>query len=59
MHSKEDGVPAVNQDFIRYEQVKKSQEYHLAETADEPFDDDFEVRIVSASRATLRLNDGV
>jgi len=27
---KEDGIRATNQDFIRYEQVEKPQNYHLA-----------------------------
>ena len=44
MQSKEDGVRALNQDFIRYEQVDKPQAYHLAEAADEQFDDEFQVR---------------
>ena len=34
----------LNQDFIRYEQVEKRQSYHLAEAAEEPFDDEFQVR---------------
>jgi isopenicillin N synthase-like dioxygenase len=41
---KEDGVRATNQDFIRYDQVEKRQEYHLAEGDEEAFDDDFVVR---------------
>jgi isopenicillin N synthase-like dioxygenase len=41
---KEDGVRATNQDFIRYDQVEKRQEYHLAEGDDEAFDDDFVLR---------------
>jgi isopenicillin N synthase-like dioxygenase len=45
VQSKEDGVRALNQDFIRYEQVEKRHEYHLAESGDEQFDDDFQVRI--------------
>jgi isopenicillin N synthase-like dioxygenase len=44
MQSKEDGVRALNQDFIRYEQVEKRQAYHLAESGEEQFDDDFQVR---------------
>ena len=44
MQSKEDGVRALNQDFIRYEQVEKRHAYHLAESVDEQFDDDFQVR---------------
>jgi hypothetical protein len=51
MQTKEEGVRATNQDFIRYDQVEKQQNYHLAETAgDEQFDDDFEVRTVDVGR---------
>ena len=35
---------ATNQDWIRYEGVEKRQTYHLAESAEEPFDDDFVIR---------------
>lgn len=45
MQSKEDGIRATNQDFIRYDQVEKRQTYHLAETTEEDqFDDEFEIR---------------
>lgn len=44
MQSKEDGVHALNRDFIRYEQVEKRQAYHLAEGADEQFDEEFQVK---------------
>ncbi|HEX9459619.1 MAG TPA: 2OG-Fe(II) oxygenase family protein [Thermoanaerobaculia bacterium] len=51
MQTKEEGVRATNQDFIRYDQVEKNQNYHLAETAgDEQFDDNFEVRTVDIGR---------
>ena len=51
MHEKEDGVRATNQDFIRYDQVEKHQNYHLAETGDaEQFDDDFQVQTVDIGR---------
>src|ERR1043165_3469076 len=33
-----------NQDWIRYEGVEKRQTYHLAESAEEQFDDDFVIR---------------
>lgn len=47
MQTKEEGVRATNQDFIRYDQVEKRQNYHLAEgEAGEEFDDDFVVRTV-------------
>ena len=39
------GVDATNQAFIRYDQVEKKQEYHLAEGAHaEAFDEDFRIR---------------
>ncbi len=45
MQSKEDGIRARNQDFIRYEQVEKRQSYHLAESpGDDQFDDAFQIR---------------
>jgi isopenicillin N synthase-like dioxygenase len=47
MQTKEDGVRATNQDFIRYDQVEKRQNYQLAEGLDaDQFDDDFQVRTV-------------
>jgi isopenicillin N synthase-like dioxygenase len=51
MQTKEEGVRATNQDFIRYDQVEKQQNYRLAEgNSDEQFDDDFEVRTVDIGR---------
>lgn len=51
MQTKEEGVHATNQDFIRYDQVEKRQSYHLAETSgDEQFDDDFQIRTVDIGR---------
>ena len=45
MPTKDDGIHARNQDFIRYEQVTKPQSYHLAESAGEDqFDDEFQIR---------------
>jgi isopenicillin N synthase-like dioxygenase len=44
MKAKDDGIHARNQDFIRYEQVEKRQEYHLAEDAEEQFDEEFQIR---------------
>lgn len=47
MQTKEDGVRATNQDFIRYDQVEKRQNYQLAEGLDQDqFDDDFQIRTV-------------
>ena len=54
MQSKEEGVRATNQDFIRYDQVEKNQTYHLAEGLDESqFDDEFVVRTVDIGRFLL------
>ena len=51
MKTKEEGVLATNQDFIRYDQVEKHQTYQLAETGgDEQFDDDFTIRTVDVGR---------
>ncbi|MEA2239489.1 MAG: hypothetical protein QOC81_4213 [Thermoanaerobaculia bacterium] len=51
MQSKEEGVRATNQDFIRYDQVEKHQTYQLAEGLDEnQFDDEFVVRTVDVGR---------
>ena len=51
MQTKEDGVRATNQDFIRYDQVEKHQTYQLAEgTDDTQFDDEFSVRTVDIGR---------
>jgi len=39
------GVKALNQEFKKYEQVKKDQTYHLAEKeGEEQFDDDYEIK---------------
>jgi isopenicillin N synthase-like dioxygenase len=47
MQTKEDGVRATNQDFIRYDQVEKQQNYQLAEGLDHnQFDEEFQVRAV-------------
>jgi len=51
MQTKEDGVRATNQDFIRYDQVEKRQNYHLAEGIEgEEFDDEFQIRTVDIGR---------
>lgn len=42
---KEHGIEALNQEFSRYEQVRKDQRYRLAERADlEQFDDEYVIR---------------
>ncbi|MGA8806873.1 MAG: 2OG-Fe(II) oxygenase family protein [Thermoanaerobaculia bacterium] len=51
MHTKEDGVRASNQDFIRYDQVEKRQNYQLAEGLDaDQFDEEFQIRTVDIGR---------
>jgi len=51
MQTKEDGVRATNQDFIRYDQVEKRQNYQLAEGLDrDQFDDEFQIRTVDVGR---------
>jgi isopenicillin N synthase-like dioxygenase len=47
--TQQDGIRATNQDFTRYDQVEKRQSYHLAEAADEEFDDDFQVQTCDIS----------
>jgi isopenicillin N synthase-like dioxygenase len=43
--AKTHGIDATNQEFIRFDQVEKKQEYRLAETADaEEFDESFTIR---------------
>jgi isopenicillin N synthase-like dioxygenase len=45
------GIGSSNQDFARYEQVRKVQQYRLAEAADqELFDDEFRIRTCDISR---------
>ena len=46
MNSTQDqGITALNQEFSRYEQVKKEQSYHLAEQQQEDrFDDEYEIK---------------
>lgn len=42
---KQKGIKAVNQDFSRYDQVKKDQTYHLVESGDnEQFDNQYEIK---------------
>ena len=51
MQTKEEGVRATNQDFIRYDQVEKRQTYQLAEGLDgDQFDDEFQIRTVDIGR---------
>jgi isopenicillin N synthase-like dioxygenase len=55
---KAEGVDATNQAFIRYDQVQKRQEYHLAEAGHhEAFDEDYRIRTCDIGRF-LRGNEG-
>jgi isopenicillin N synthase-like dioxygenase len=48
---KAEGVDATNQAYIRYDQVRKPQEYHLAEAGHgEAFDEDYRVRTCDIGR---------
>ena len=40
----EPDIDAVNQDFIRYDQVEKRHTYRLAESATDEFDTDYRIR---------------
>lgn len=58
MQTKEEGVRATNQDFIRYDQVEKRQTYQLAEGLDsDQFDDDFQIRTVDIGRFLYGTDD--
>jgi isopenicillin N synthase-like dioxygenase len=50
MDRKTEGVHATSADFTRYDQVDKKQRYHLAESAEESFDDDYEIRTCDLGR---------
>jgi isopenicillin N synthase-like dioxygenase len=44
------GISALNQDFSRYDQVKKEQVYHLSEhDAEDQFDDEYEIKTCDLS----------
>src|SRR5262245_1849824 len=48
---KAEGVEATNQAYIRYDQVHKAQEYHLAEARHgEAFDEDYRIRTCDIGR---------
>ena len=48
--TKEKGIFAVNQDFRKYDQVKKQQKYHLAEHENlEEFDEDYQIKTCDMS----------
>ena len=48
--AKEAGIGATNQAFGRFDQVEKTQEYRLAEAADEAFDEGYRVRTCDVGR---------
>lgn len=49
--AKEHGISARNQEFIRYDQVEKRQDYQLAEAAaNEQFDDEFRIKTCDLGR---------
>ena len=45
-----EGLHATNAEYLRYDQVDKTQRYHLAESADEAFDEDFRIRTCDLGR---------
>jgi len=47
---KAEGVGATNAEFLRYDQVEKAQRYHLAEAAEEAFDDEYRIRTCDIAR---------
>jgi isopenicillin N synthase-like dioxygenase len=51
MDRKTDGVHATNAEFLRYDQVDKKQRYHLAESGEEAFDDEYRIRTVDMAPA--------
>ena len=42
--TKEKGIKALNQEYTKYDQVKKEQAYHLAESDEDQFDNDYEIK---------------
>jgi isopenicillin N synthase-like dioxygenase len=46
----EPDIQAVNQDFVRYDQVTKSHTYRLAESETDEFDDDYEIQTFDFGR---------
>ncbi len=43
-------IQAVNQDFVRYDQVEKSHTYRLAESDTDEFDTDFQIQTFDFAR---------
>lgn len=50
MDRKAEGVHATSAEFVRYDQVDKKQLYHLAESAEDAFDDAYEIRTCDLGR---------
>jgi isopenicillin N synthase-like dioxygenase len=49
--AKEAGIKAINQDFSKYDQVKKDQNYHLVEDKElDQFDNDYEIKVCDLSQ---------
>ena len=46
----EPGIQAVNQDFVRYDQVEKSHTYRLAENETDEFDSEYEIKAFDFGR---------
>ena len=52
-HDQDKGIHARNQDFRKYDQVEKTQSYHLVEHADtDAFDEDYEIQTCDISQFT-------
>ncbi len=47
--TKEKGIKALNQEYTKYDQVKKEQAYHLAESSEDQFDNDYEIKTCDLS----------
>ena len=57
MESKQEkGVKAVNQEFKKYEQVEKTQNYHLSEIAGEEEFDETDERLKKAMQVALEAH---
>ena len=50
MDRKAEGVHATSADFLRYDQVDKKQRYHLAESAEDAFDESYEIKTCDLGR---------
>ena len=50
MDRKAEGVHATSAEFVRYDQVDKKQRYHLAESAEDAYDESYEPSMVPTAR---------